>query len=321
MPLSQELPESLRASRAVEVLERSISKGRLAHAILLHGNTIPELEAIARMISSALLQTERDPMTHPDCFTLRPSGKARLVRIGKNGEHNTMRQLIGNLQKSSHQGGAKVGILFEADRMNTQSANAFLKTLEEPTPGTTLLLLTTRPYDLLDTIRSRCLNFRVPGQAKTIKHADWSQWSADYREWIGHILKAADSVGVAHITLGAYGLNLRLQKILDAITAETWEKERERLPDTISSEEKEASQASLLRHQRARLFAAISTLNTNYARDIELLNPGRLPVTALSRAQQALEHSLGLLTLNMNQSAAIECFLLNSMRIWRSLKQ
>jgi DNA polymerase-3 subunit delta' len=279
-----------------------------------------DLEAIAQAVAANLLQTDRDPLDHPDCFTLRPSGKARRIRIGESGEQNTMRQLVANLQKSANQGGNKVGILYEADRMNNQSANAFLKTLEEPSQGTTLLLLTTRPYDLLDTIRSRCLNFRVPGQAEGINHEDWSPWASDYQQWLASIFSASNSQAIAHVILGAYGLNARLQKILEVITAEAWETEKLRLPEHASNEEKEANQASLSKHQRSRLLAEIGKRTNEFARELERLNPGRLPVSALHRSRLALEHCAGLLSLNFNQSAAIEGFLLQSMRIWRSAK-
>ncbi len=320
MPFSHALPEPLRSVRAVEVLERSLASGRLAHAILLHGDEMNDLEAVAQAVAGSLLQTERDPLGHPDCFTLRPSGKARLIRIGESGEQNTMRQLVANLQKSSNQGGNRVGILYEADRMNQQSANAFLKTLEEPGPGTTLLLLTTRPYDLLDTIRSRCLNFRVPGQVSGVPHENWEDWAGDYRQWLVSIFEAGDSKAVAHVVLGACGLNARLQKILAEITAGAWENEKERLPEHATSEEKDAAEASLSKRQRARLLAEVGRLTTGFARELEQLNPGRLPASALHRANQALEHCAGLLALNFNQSAAIEGFLLQSMRIWRSAR-
>ncbi|MGC6456660.1 MAG: DNA polymerase III subunit gamma/tau [Coraliomargaritaceae bacterium] len=320
MPFSQDLPDHLRSVRAVEVLERALASGRLAHGILLHGNEIADLEAIAKALANNLLQTHRDPLDHPDCFTLRPSGKARLIRIGESGEQNTMRALVANLQKSANQGGNKVGIVYEADRMNQQSANAFLKTLEEPSQGTTLLLLTTRPYDLLDTIRSRCLNFSVPGRASGVIHADWEPWAADYHQWISSILSARNSQAIAHVILGAYGLNARLQKILETITAEAWETEKDRLPEHASNEEKEASQASLSKHQRSRLLAEIGQLTNIFARELERINPGRLPVSALHRSRMALEHCAGLLALNFNQSAAIEGFLLQSMRIWRSTR-
>jgi DNA polymerase III delta' subunit len=50
----------------------------------------------------------------------------------------------------------KVVIVLDADQMNQVSANAFLKTLEEPQPDSTFILVTERPHKLLDTIRSRC---------------------------------------------------------------------------------------------------------------------------------------------------------------------
>jgi DNA polymerase III delta' subunit len=50
----------------------------------------------------------------------------------------------------------KVIIVVDADQMNPVSSNAFLKTLEEPQPDSTFILVTERPHKLLDTIRSRC---------------------------------------------------------------------------------------------------------------------------------------------------------------------
>ena len=83
MNLSEALPEALRHSRAVEVLERSLANNRLGHGILLHSESPAGLEHIVRAITSQLLETARDPYMHPDCFTLRPSGKARMIRVGK----------------------------------------------------------------------------------------------------------------------------------------------------------------------------------------------------------------------------------------------
>ena len=63
-------------------------------------------------------------------------------------------------------------VIYEADRMNLSAANIFLKTLEEPTASTTILLLTTRPYSLLPTIRSRCQRVRFAGGLGTLVDAD-----------------------------------------------------------------------------------------------------------------------------------------------------
>lgn len=316
MQLSQALPEALRESRAVEVLERSLAQNRLGHGILLHGENPEFLEAIVKAISSVLLETDRDPYTHPDCFLLRPMGKARMIRIGNAGEPNTMRQLVTNIQKSSNQGGRKIGIVFEADRMNTQSANSFLKTLEEPPSGTTLFLLTTRPYDLLDTIRSRCLNFKVPSESEAAHHPNWTQWSEDYHTWLQRLLDGPNKKTVPHILFTAYGLNERFQAILAEMTSAAWERQKDTLPEHITSEEKDAMEVGVSRGYRKQLFAQIERETLLFARSIETKNPGTLPVLALNRATEALEHTAGLLELNFNLAAALEAFFLKSMSIW-----
>src|SRR5919109_2030307 len=54
------------------------------------------------------------------------------------------------------EGRFKVAILDEAERMNQNAQNAFLKTLEEPPPDSVIILITSQPQSLLPTIRSRC---------------------------------------------------------------------------------------------------------------------------------------------------------------------
>ncbi len=156
--------------RPIEVLEESIQKNQIAHAILLEGGNSKLLRNTAELLAGQILKTEF-ALTHPDCFTLRPSGRSRYIRIGKKEDRNkgiwpenTMRRLIDDLQKTANQGGPKVAIIYEAERMNKESANAFLKTLEEPPKDTILFLLTERSYDLIDTIRSRCLTYRIPSE-------------------------------------------------------------------------------------------------------------------------------------------------------------
>jgi DNA polymerase-3 subunit delta' len=57
----------------------------------------------------------------------------------------------------------KVGVIVAADRLNMHAANAFLKTLEEPPPKSLLILLTTEPQRMLETILSRCLRVTFAG--------------------------------------------------------------------------------------------------------------------------------------------------------------
>ena len=318
--LSESLPESLRGTRAVEVLERSLAQNRLGHGILLHGESLESLETIVRAIAANLLETNRDPFKHADCFTLRPSGRARLIKVGKTEDNNTMRKLVIDIAKSSNQGGRKVGIVIDADRMNAASANAFLKTLEEPPAGTTLFLLTTRPYDLLDTIRSRCLNFRIPATIEAIQHPDWASWVVAYREWLGRLLQGPNKKTIPHIMMGAYGLNARFQTILKAMTSEAWKIQKEALPDHVTADEKDAMEVGLSKGYRKQLFGEIEKATAGFARDVEALNKGELPASALHRATEALERSAGLMEINFNQAAALELFFLSSLRIWTLAK-
>lgn len=314
--LSAALPKALRTCRAVEVLERSLSQNRLGHGILLHGESLASLETIVRAIAAHLLETQRDPFEHPDCFILRPSGKARLIKVGKSDEANSMRKLVVDMAKSSNQGGRKVGLVIDADRMNPASANAFLKTLEEPPVGTTLFLLTTRPYDLLDTIRSRCLNFRIPASMETMQHPDWAKWVVDYREWLGRLLNGPNKQSIPHIMMGAYGLNARFQHILKQMTTDAWKVQKEALPEHVTAEEKDAMEVGLSKGYRKQLFGEIEKATAQFARDVEALNTGELPASALHRATEAIEKSAGLMEINFNQVAALELYFLSSLRIW-----
>ena len=163
MSLANALADPLRECRPVKVLDQSIEKGRLAHGILLHGNNLEVLAEVGFALAKVLLQSSVAVTRHPDFFSLRPTHKARQIRI------KDTRELIRQIQHTPHQSENKVALVHEADRMNRESANAFLKTLEEPPADTTIVLISTRPYALLDTIRSRCFNFHIPSQLNRLK--------------------------------------------------------------------------------------------------------------------------------------------------------
>jgi DNA polymerase-3 subunit delta' len=310
----------LQNCRAVEVLQRSLAGNRLAHGILLHGESRQHLLQVGEAIAGHLLGKTKQPFAHPDCFLLRPSGRARQIKVGKSGEHNTMRELVVNIAKSANQGGRKVALVIDADRMHAASANAFLKTLEEPPAGSTLLLLTTRPYELLDTIRSRCLNFRIPAPAEAVDHPQWSDWLRAYRQWLGHLLKGPRGKTVSEVMMGAYGLNARFQKILAEITQTQWQADKAELPDGLSSEEQSAMEAGLSKGFRQQLLSEIERATLQFARDVEALNAGALPAEALHRSTEALEKSARLMDINFNQAAALELFFLRSLRIWAAAR-
>jgi DNA polymerase-3 subunit delta' len=74
-----------------------------------------------------------------------------------------MRDLMQTMNLKPTMAGFKAGIIVCADRLNAPAANAFLKTLEEPPDKSILILLTTEPQRILETIQSRCLRLSLAG--------------------------------------------------------------------------------------------------------------------------------------------------------------
>lgn len=91
--------------------------------------------------------------THPDFY--------HLVADGKQIKVDQVRLLSEKLQASAQQGGYRVAIISQCERMNTAAANALLKTLEEPGARTLLLLQTETPMHLMPTIISRCQKVNI----------------------------------------------------------------------------------------------------------------------------------------------------------------
>ena len=137
---------------AYTLIEKAISAGRPAHGYLITGNVRGEALELAHRVLERLFGPEhvRD-RAHPDIHWLTPELTSRIISV------EAMRaRLVDPMAQTSFAGGWKAGVIVAADRLKTESANAFLKTLEEPTPQTIFLLLTDSPEQLLPTIVSRC---------------------------------------------------------------------------------------------------------------------------------------------------------------------
>lgn len=302
--------------KALDILLGALRAGRLHHAILLYGSSIQVLEDIAKQVAQRLLGSQ--PEKHPDFFELRPQGKMRQIKIGSDADKiggdwppNTMRRLLKEISQTSNRGGNKVAIVYEADRMNDSAANAFLKTLEEPPRGTTIFMLTTRPNDLLDTIRSRCISLRADSAPLPLDDPQWKKWLDDFKDWqkalmggIGVKIKLLDAM------MRCYGLLARFDKILSRLTdqaADIGEAESEELEDDVI----DAIVAGERRALRKRLFGEIEDACVSCA-----LGGNGVPAVKIARAVQALEKAAGLTELNMPDAPALEYFMLTSIRIW-----
>lgn len=308
-------PSALVGTPSVVVIEQAISRQRLSHSLLLHGDDPDVLVAIALAIADRLLNAPGasahfPPDQHPDCFSLRPAGKMRQISA------DATRDLIAKVQVSPAVAPRKVAILHEVDRMNTAAANVFLKTLEEPPANTTLLLLTTRPYALLPTIRSRVLQFRFPSLGIPLAADGWTPWLEDYRAWLGRLSAGVtDKRAAADHIFTAYGLVARFGAVLDFATDEIWKQQKEKLPPDLADDEQVAIETGIANGLRSRLFSEIEQATRAYALP-RLAAGDEVARRAVIGAVEKLEHNAGLLRLNLNESAALEDFLLASLRLW-----
>ena len=323
MPAAVPWPTRLAGTPAVAVIEQAIARQRLSHSLLLQGEDLTVLTQVALAIADRLLNPPGaagnfPPESHPDCFHLRPTGRARMIRIGDDARSPaTMREFIARLTVSPSVALRKVGIVHEADRMNTESANAFLKTLEEPPGHSTLLLLTTRPHALLPTIRSRVLTFRFPGAGAPIAADGWEAWLSDYKAWLERVVGGVggDRQAVAAQIMGLYGLVARFGAVLDFATAEIWKQRKATLPEELSEDESVAIETGIANGLRTRLLAEVERATRDFAQP-RLAAGDEHVRRALVAAVGELEHHGGLLRLNLNESTALEGFLLASLRIW-----
>ncbi len=95
---------------------------------------------------------ERPPPFHPDLHVVEPSGAT--VRVAQ------IRELQNRLALVANEGGHRVALILRAVRLGNPSANALLKTLEEPPPATTLVLVASSADTLPPTVRSRTTRLR-----------------------------------------------------------------------------------------------------------------------------------------------------------------
>jgi len=215
-------------SQGVQLLQRSLARGRLGHAYLFTGDSIEELETLARSLAKTLnclnpvktsggatdccdecLNCRKiDGDNHADVHWARPESKSRVITIDQT------RDLMQQIQLKPTEAGYKIAVIAGADRLNVQAANAFLKTLEEPPKKSVLILLSTEPSRILETILSRCLRLNFSTGARR-------ELSAAQSVWLQQFSSAA--AGEQKSLFGRYRLLDSLLKQLAAIREQTEE--------------------------------------------------------------------------------------------------
>lgn len=163
-------------SRQIEMFRRAVQRDRLAHGFLLVGPPGIGKRKFAKLVAQCLFCTSRTPDqldacgecpscrqvtagTHPDLLVVeRPEGKQELpidLLIGPP-ERRGREGLCHDLALRPMTASRRVAIIDDAHTMNDASANALLKTLEEPPAGAILFLTAPESESILPTIRSRC---------------------------------------------------------------------------------------------------------------------------------------------------------------------
>ena len=162
-------------------LENARRKRRLAHAFLISSDSeavrndfavvvaqiagCPEFDVSGKTDVNCDCCNKIERGVYSELHVLTPIGKSYQIQVGErnNPEPNTIRDFIAGFQLASwKKSWRKIGIIYDCDRMNKEAQNALLKTLEEPPPDTTLILVTGNPSSLLPTTRSRCQQLVLP---------------------------------------------------------------------------------------------------------------------------------------------------------------
>jgi DNA polymerase III, gamma/tau subunits len=183
--------------QGVQLLQRSLERGRLAHAYLFTGHQLEELDALAQTLAKTLncqqpVRGENNVAidscdqcvncrkiqngNHADVHWIRPESKSRIISVDQ------MRELMQDIYLKPTEAEYKVATIVAADRLNVNAANAFLKTLEEPPSKSILILLTTEPQRLLETILSRCLRLNFAGDGPRPLPPEQMDWLASFSE-------------------------------------------------------------------------------------------------------------------------------------------
>lgn len=226
---------------------------RLPHAILIHGPKGVGKLALAEYFAQRLLCESPEPGaapcgrcegcrwvaagSHPDLRRVEPEALARQPEgteseseaggaPAKAGKPSTeikveqIRDLDGFLNLGSHRARRRIALIHPAEDMNANSANALLKSLEEPPAGAFFLLVSHRPARLLPTIRSRCVALPV-GIPVAVAAVSWleGQGVKEARKWLAYASGAP--LAALELAQEASPAVARLRAALDARDLET----------------------------------------------------------------------------------------------------
>jgi DNA polymerase III, gamma/tau subunits len=161
----------------VSRISDSILSSHLSHAYIIEGDSGIDKKAFAMDFVKAVLCKEDPGFGCDHCATCRQiehDNYADLYYVCSDGR-SVKDAAVSNMQNQLFskpvEGDRNVAIIDDADTMTIRAQNRLLKTLEEPNPGTIIILLSENTDNLLDTVRSRSVIYRLGGSADRKKTA------------------------------------------------------------------------------------------------------------------------------------------------------
>ncbi len=185
----------LAQNHIIDHFNKAIKSDHLSHAYIFTGQEGVGKTSFAKEFAKALncKNDENDSCNscpncirieahnHPDVFWTEREEKAKFIKI------ENIRNLQNSVRLSPLESNYKIFIIKEADNMNEEASNCLLKTLEEPSPNTIIILIANTMTPIKDTIRSRCQIIRfqpIPSHIIESRLTDKSDADASKIGWI-----------------------------------------------------------------------------------------------------------------------------------------
>ncbi len=191
-------------------LQQRVTEARLPHALLFTGpNGVGKNSFAERLVHSLFCSHTQEQKaacgecrnchlltvgTHPDLLTINPIGKSNSITVDQ------IREISQYLVLTKQMARYKAVVISAAERMNVNAANSLLKSLEEPSPDSILILIVEKQNKLLATVRSRCqrLEFPHPDRASALA---WLNKTLDKKYDATLLLSLARGGPLAAVTL------------------------------------------------------------------------------------------------------------------------
>ena len=208
--------------------QRQVTQKKRPHALLLSGQKGIGKWDFAKSLAYSILCINpgngfpcghcrgcqlNQAQTHPDLLVVTPEQEGKLIKIDQ------VRQLTDFISKTSQQGYAKVVLLGPVEALNTHASNALLKSLEEPTGDTLLLLVTHILSAVMATIRSRCqlMPMTAPDRQQSLAWLNTLQFSDDSHHRMKQLLALAAGAPLTAKAMATSSYSIQVDILVDGL--------------------------------------------------------------------------------------------------------